>query len=67
MSRTNCSLSRGEIMSDLPRPYSMRSRSSESAGLDSGLEVGVMLVISTAGMLHLNGPLRTTNWPFPSM
>ena len=48
-------------MSDAPLPYSMRSRSIESAGLESGLEVGVTLVISAMFMRHVNGPLRTTN------
>jgi hypothetical protein len=39
----------------------MHSLSSESAGLDIGFDVGVILVISAIGILHLNGPLRTTN------
>ena len=29
----------------------------ESAGLESGLEVGVTLLMSATGMRHLNGPL----------
>jgi hypothetical protein len=58
-SATNNSLSAGETMIEPIRPKSIFNRSSDSAGLDSGLRVGVIARISLNGTCQANGPHRT--------
>lgn len=53
------SLSTGETMTTRHRPYSMRRRSRERAGLEMGLRVAVIDRISANGTRQRNGPLRT--------
>jgi hypothetical protein len=50
--------SSGEMMM-ARRPYSIRSRSSDNAGLDNGLCVGLTPRISRSGTCHVKGPDRT--------
>lgn len=57
IARRKPSRSSGEIMIAFPPPYSIRSRSRDSAGLDSADRVRVMLVMLEVAIFHLNGPL----------
>lgn len=55
----NASLSKGETITIRQRPYWIRRRSRDSAGLESALRVAVIERISFSGTRQLNGPLRT--------
>ena len=57
IARRKPSRSSGEIMIAFPPPYSIRSRSRDSAGLDSADRVRVTLVMLEVAIFHLSGPL----------